>query len=268
MSEGLASLSSALTCYRSPSQPVIGIASFCNISLGYGLLALASSYQLAAVELDFRMADSAADSPFSPTKEEQKAAISEAAEADAHSLLLAKPLDFEALVQSILRPEQTYDPQALVRKLPTPTKPLQSTSPDLLRVLGEITSLVQGRAQAIRAASQAVENRLDLEVQEFRRQLKLLNDCSSRISDLRRSETRARAERLMESQTVLGERLDKVLVAMAAEYRPQIGEVERKWFDELERLRIRVKGGGSQRGKALSSRTQVVSSRKPMPVNI
>jgi nucleoporin NUP82 len=228
---------------------------FCNITLGYGLLALASSHQLAAIELDFRMTESATDQPASPELSLKEPSAED--ERDAYSLLLAKPVDFPQLISSIRQPGN-YDPRDLIRKLPEYKKPLQTVSPDHLRVLGEITSQVQARTRAIRAASQAIENRIDLELQELQRQLKLLKDCSTRITQLRKSTTRERTERMLDTQGVLGERLDKVSVAMWEEYRPQIGEAERKWFDELDRLKSRVRGGGNQHGKGLAGREQLV----------
>lgn len=229
---------------------------FCNITLGYGLLALASSYQLAAVEMDFRVPDSGTDFVQSPAKSFKDSLTEE--KRDTQNLLLASPLDIDKLIAST-QTSRDFEPRALIRKLPDYSKPIQRVSPDHLRVLGEIISQIHARTQAVRAASQAIENRLDLENQELQRQIRPVKECSSAIAELRKSQTKMRAQEMMEKQGKLGERLDKVLVAMSAEYRPQIGEVERKWFDELERLKARIRGAGALRGKGLAGRAHVVS---------
>lgn len=234
----------------------MGAVAFCNITLGYGLLALASTHQLAAVELEFRVPEAPSLSAQSLVRS-LKGAVAEE-ERDIQSLLLASPLDIDELITSIRRSKDT-DYHAHIRKLPEHMNPLQTISASHLRVLGEVTSQIQARIQAIRAASQAIENRLDLEVQEFQRQLQLLKDCSNRTSELKQSQTKARAQEMVETQGRLAERLDKVLTAMSAEYRPQIGEMEKKWFDELERLRARIRGGGTQRAKGLAGRVNLVS---------
>ena len=242
-------------CSRSPMKPIIGVATFCNIALGYGMIALASSHQLAAVEMDFRIANSATELPLSPVKVAKELTIEE--ERHGQSLLLAKPLDIGRLVTSIRHPGD-YNPRALARKHSEHSKPIQTVSPGHLRVLGEMTSQVQARTQAIRAASQAIESRLDLQVREFQRQLRLVKECSSRIAELKNGSMRIHAEKLLDDQSQLGDRLDRVLVAMSGEYKPQIGEAERRWFDELERLKARIRGGGPGRGKGLVGRVHVV----------
>jgi nucleoporin NUP82 len=240
----------------SPSKPIQGIVTFCDIPLEYGLLALASSNQLAAVELDYRVTDidpSHVSTPDDAPSSQPKA------ESDPHSLL-AKPLDIDRLLKDIRQPSQPYQPRALLNQTLNKSQPLTSITAEHLRTLGQVASQLHTRIEAVRLASQAVEHRLDLQLSEFKRQIALLTECRSRIKALQDRVPLKRAETLLVNQMELADRLDRVLSSMTEEYRPKVGEVERKWFGELERLSQRVKGGGQvKRGKALIHRAQVVS---------
>lgn len=217
---------------------------FCNITLGYGLLALASSGQLAAVEMDVRVPDrglsSAPEAPAAP-------------DADSQSLL-SKPFD-------VALPASTINPKAVVRKAADSHKPLESITPAHLRALGEAASQVRARADAIASASARVEARLDLQVAEYARQLSVLRRAAASVASLRAAGARnaQRAERVLATQAALGNRLDGVLTALMAEHRPQIGTVERRWFDELERVRTRVHGARGSPG--LAARAQVLKEQ-------
>lgn len=197
--------------------------------------------------MDFRVPDRATTPPVAPTKEEDN---------DAQSLL-SKPFPVTAL--------KTVDASAAIRKLPDGRKTIEAIGPDHLRALATASTEIRARAESLRVASALVERRLDLQVAEYSRQLKLLREAAATTDDIRTraKSTAERAESMAAAQTTLVERLDSVLNAMLAEYRPQIGEVERKWFDELERVRQRVAGarrmpGLAHRAKILQEQLDVV----------
>nr|XP_019043367.1 hypothetical protein I302_07943 [Kwoniella bestiolae CBS 10118]OCF22297.1 hypothetical protein I302_07943 [Kwoniella bestiolae CBS 10118] len=225
----------------SPVKPIVGMINFCNITLGYGLVALASSGQAAFVELDLRVADPTSIIPHPSTSTEEEG---KSDEPDAQSLLLVKPLDFEKIINSIRTPTTPYNPtQILKRKIPDSSKPITTITPDHLRVLGEISTQVRQRTQAIRSGSQNIENRLDLQVRELQRQIKLLKESQAKISTLKKNSAISRAEELLEKQESLGEKLDGLVGRLTEEFKPELGEQEKKWFEELDRLRVRVRGG-------------------------
>ncbi|WVQ96138.1 hypothetical protein IAU59_003240 [Kwoniella sp. CBS 9459] len=246
----------------SPVRPIVGAINFCNITLGYGLAALASTGQLACVEMDLHIADSSAILP-PPSAQQSVQSIESPDAPDSRSLLLAKPLDIDKLINSIRQPSTPYNPYAILKRVPDAGKPTTTITPEHLRALGEISSQVQNRAQAIRPASETIEKRLDLEVQELQRQIRLLRECQSKVQALKNHEAIARAESLLENQDKLAKRLDEVLRDMTEGFRPEIGDSERKWFDELERLRTRIRGGGGvvSKGKALATKAQVLKEQ-------
>ncbi|KAL1408218.1 hypothetical protein Q8F55_005024 [Vanrija albida] len=242
-----------------PSRPIVGTVTFCNITLGYGILGLASSGQLATVELDFRVQDRGDGAPPAEVVDEPTPADVP----DAQSLLV-KPFDTKAIIASVRSPAQPFNPRAAVRKLPDSGKQLATIGPDHLRALADASSQVRAQAEAVRTASAAVERRVDLQVAEFARQLSVLRDAAARAKAARDTATASaeRYEQMVVEQVALADRLDAILSAMLAEYRPQIGQVERKWFDELDRLRQRVNGGAAvRRNQTLLHRAQVLKEQ-------
>jgi nucleoporin NUP82 len=221
---------------RSPGQAIVGSASFCNIALGYGILALTAENQLASTELDFRSVDRLSSSllgsktldvPADPT-------------ADSRSLL-SKPLDITALINSITSPSD-YDPRGPLRSRSDSRKPLNEINASQLKLLGDITSQIRRRTKAIRAASQTIENRLDLQVKEYQRQLKLLKSTRSDMKEVAsREDSSDRIERITKHQRSLADRLDKVVtVAMANHKGPDLSESERKYLKELDQSRRHI----------------------------
>lgn len=223
------------------SNPVVGCVTFCNITLGYGLVAVSSSGQIAAVEMDFRDPDRELPPP--PTPEQV---------ADVQSILSAP------FPSTTLKPA---DASSAIRKLPDGRKALQTIGAEHLRALATASSEIRARAESVRAASKALEHRLDSQVAEYDRQLDLVRDAAAAIPELRSrtGSTEERTRTMAAAQTVLVERLDAVLNALLAEYRPQIGEVERKWFDELERIQQRVQG--AKRVPGMGHRAQVLKEQ-------
>lgn len=226
----------------------MGSVTFCNITLGYGLLALATTGQLAAVEMDFRVQDRG----LPPPQEDP------VPDTDSRSLL-TKPFDYDALLAPIRSPSTPFNPMGAVRKVRGSAKPIESIGPEHLRALADASSQVSARAQAVRNGSALTERRVDLAITESARQLKSLRDASAGITSVRdRAAANAvRASAMAETQSSISDRLDVVLNTLLSEYRPQIGDVERKWFDELERLRARVQGAG-KRPQGMQHKAQVL----------
>jgi nucleoporin NUP82 len=235
-------------------RPFEGLTPFCNVFLGYGLLALTASNQLASVDLDFRLGHAVNGTDTIVQSSQAQSGP------DRASLLLNQPFDYNKTLSSIRSTQASV--KTTLKKVPMSSSPISIISPEHLRVIGEIIAQLQSRISAIRAASQAIEHRLDLQVQEFQRQLKLLKDCSGSINSLKSSSTLDSAEKLLETQDQLSARLDGILGALSAEHRPQITEAEKRWFGELEKLRSRVNGGGGfglLRTRGLMNQARLVS---------
>jgi nucleoporin NUP82 len=238
---------------RSQAQAVIGSAAFCNISLGYGILALTASQQLASSELDFRanehtiaaIAPKTNDPSTQPSSDERS--------------FLAKQPDISTLIDGTISYTKYTPPN--IRGNKDLRGPVENITAAHLKLLGEVTVDIRKRTEAIRAASQKVENRLDLQVREYQRQIKLLKSARGEMKGLSGDDGSERVSAIASKQRELGERLDRVLSsAMASHKGPDVSESERKWFDELEKLHGKV---GS-----LSTRFSQVSNPSPPPLII
>jgi len=226
---------------------MIGTAVFCNIAFGYGIAALASTYQLATVELDFRISDAdlVVEAP-SPEAEVREAK-------ESGSLLSTNPLSFDDLLSGIRA--KTVDARSSARAISI--TPITTVSGQTLRQIAEVISKLQAWTQQIRAASQALENHLDLCAKEFQRQIRVMKQCQGGYERIRDNKNQVRVAKLLEKQGHMAGRLDKVLAALGGHYRPEVGEVERKWFQEIERMRETV--GSAGRGEGLAGRADAVS---------
>jgi nucleoporin NUP82 len=218
---------------RSQAQAVIGSAAFCNISLGYGILALTASQQLASSELDFR-ANEHTIAAIVPKNNDSSAQPS----SDERSFLAKQP-DISTLIDGTISYTKYTPPN--IRGNKDLRGPVENITAAHLKLLGEVTVDIRKRTEAIRAASQKVENRLDLQVREYQRQIKLLKSTRGEMKGLSRDDGSERVAAIATKQRELGERLDRVLSsAMASHKGPDVSESERKWFDELEKLHGKV----------------------------
>jgi nucleoporin NUP82 len=92
--------------------------------------------------------------------------------------------------------------------------------------------------------------------------LTLLKDSTKKIDGLRDDKTVVRAQVLLDKQADLAERLDKVLGTLRAEHRPDLSEVERKWFAELDGMKRKVEGGlGSTGLRDRTAQVRLINSR-------
>lgn len=226
------------------------------MTVGYGLLALDSSNCLATIDLDYRGVDEA-DTPTVREREEVPASV----EKDDSSLITNQPLDIDNLLASI-RPSPAFtSSRAALQKIST-NKPLTTITPAHLRGVGDLISALQTRIEAVRRASQAIETHLDLQAREFQRQLQLLQQTSHQLREVKEHFAVSRAEEMMREQEKLAGRMESVLGGLVGRYRPPVGEVEREWFDELEGIKVKVRGGkgfGLSRGGGLKAQAEEVS---------
>lgn len=221
----------------SANQSIIGSAGFCNISFGYGLLALTAQNQLASTELDFR-----AVGPSMPMTSQQKPDAEVPASLDNRSLL-SKALDITALISDITQPKE-YNPHALVRSRPDSRRQLTEINASQLKLLGDITSQIRKRTEAIRAASQTIEHRLDLQVKEYQRQLRVLKSARSEMKQVTGAKSsEERVDKIASRQRSLADRLDKVVGrAMASHSGPDLSDSERKYLQELQKMKDNMAG--------------------------
>ncbi|ORY34904.1 hypothetical protein BCR39DRAFT_515491 [Naematelia encephala] len=231
------------------SNPIVGFTVLSNITLGYSLLALSGSHQLAAVELEYRVAELSDTNP-----DGDKHSAKPISDKETRSLLLTSPLDYGKTLCELS--------EINIKQVGGITRaPLQSVCVEVLKTFGTIHNHLQSCVRRVLEISGVIEQRLDLEIQEYQRQIRVLKECQVKIAGMKEPARLGRVEALLEEQASLSDRLDRVVTALAGEYRPQLGEVEKKWFEELERLKMRIRGGALSRGKGMSGKVQLLKEQ-------
>jgi nucleoporin NUP82 len=235
----------------SPINSISGLQVVSKLTLGYALIALSSANQVAVVELDYRAA-----SRVQPTQESLN---NVKLEESSKSLLSQQPLEYDAVISSLHIDTTGFKSKS--RGI-SGGAPMETLSTVQLRSSAEMITSLQQRTRAIRKASQEVERRLDICVKEYERQLTLLKDSTKKIDGLKDDKTVVRAQVLLDKQAELAERLDKVLGTLRAEHRPDLSEVERKWFAELDGMKRKVEGGlGSTGLRDHIAQVRLINSR-------
>lgn len=232
-----------------PNTPIVGMFGFCNITFGYGIVVLASTGQVAYMELDIRFGDRLALLPSST-----RAASGFRTELKDTQSLLDNTFEVDSLVSSV-----KTGTKASRRQIPDYNMPLTVINSDHLSALQDVSSHVHAQAQRIRTASQAVENRLDLQVEELQRHARLMAECRQEVASLQKSETLGRIESLIRRQEGIQKRVEKMLGDMALEYKPHVGDGERKWFKELQEMEMKLNGDSGEAKEALTDKVQSVS---------
>jgi nucleoporin NUP82 len=240
---------------------MVGLISFTSTVLGYGLIALASTGQVAAIELG---------DPYEvPVDESEHASIlirSDTASAeDTHCLLLANTFDFPKALDALKPPSELPTARSALDKLPTARKPVTSISSETTRAIITHISALHHYIQAIRTESMALERHLDLQVKEYQRQLHSLKLSSERVKELQERQIDKRVAKLAAQQEALGKRTERVMKSMQEDLKPKAGPKEKRWFKELSDLEGKVKGKsgfGMVREVPLEQRVRVVS---PVP---
>ena len=222
------------------SKHVVGASVLCNISLGYAVLALASSGQLAALELDFHSTALAVTTQFDANTLIEKVAEDE--EEDPASLLLSSAFAVDALISDVRVQLARLSPTAVRSMIPKPKVQLQEISANDLKTIGALVALVQEVIQAVKSASEEVEHRLYVQLKEYQRHIRLVKDVVSTVDSLKASST-SRVESLLEKQVTMEGRLDDVVGRLVSGKGDQLSEKEKQWMEELERLRSRVREG-------------------------
>lgn len=135
-------------------------------------------------------------------------------------------------------------------------------TPDTLRYLGTTVERVTGQIREILLAAKATDMHVQLQRTEFARQQAKAKELVERVERLRgeRQEiTKAKLESVRDGQKALMTRIDRILGAMMRNASPEVSEHERRWFEELRRMKDEVVGRGRYDHDSLAARTSLVS---------
>lgn len=184
------------------------------------------------------------------------------------------PLDGAPPDPSLLSPEPFKPAEILSRPLGLPSNArlaIGSTgsqeefllTPESLRYFARTVSTFSNQINEILIANRAAERRADLQIQDFLRQQKMcqhLMELMAKLKGPRFTGALARVENIRQKQKTLAARSDRILQALVEKASPELSEHEKKWFDELKRMKEEVAGVGRYDEGSLAARSKMVSA--------
>ncbi|EKM59400.1 uncharacterized protein PHACADRAFT_114086 [Phanerochaete carnosa HHB-10118-sp] len=244
------------------SNPVVGVAIPSDVYLTYSIFILTSAMR--TVVLPLTLESDPIANELSPSSVNGASDL----KSSAAFLAIEGPPAYVPLINEPFRA-----PSILTRPNGLPGNPLLATpppngansanvlTPEILRYLGKRVERFTGQIRDTLLAARTMEGHVQLQKTEFQRQQQKALEVLDRIEKLRgerQEATRTRLEQVGNSQKELMSRVDRVLTAMMRNASPEVSEHERKWFEELKRMRDEVVGRGKYDQDSLIARTNTL----------
>lgn len=174
---------------------------------------------------------------------------------------------------SLLTEEPFTPPAILSRRSGLPSNPRLAIgssgtkeefklTPDSLRYLGKVVTDLANQMHEVLLANHAVSLRSDLQKSEFQHQQGRCGEMMAMMEQLkgpRYANLTERVQRIRDSQKALSARQDRILQNLVQQASPELSEHEKKWFDELKRMKEEVAGAGRYDEGSLAARARLVS---------
>lgn len=219
---------------------ICGFSIITDLYLCYSFLALAQSGSLVTLELALRVKDYEGIEDADRSKSKDALTLEEATVPPAYTSLLGDGPAFTPPA-----PFKTF------QGLPSQPKIASQVSKDELRVtphtLRTLATTVQGLREQMRdivRGGNTVQSRLELQMEEFKRQLQKLSDVQQRIERQSSSEGRAnldaRLKKVFARQEDIVRRSDRLLQRLLDHHSPELSIYEQRWLQELQRLQAQV----------------------------
>lgn len=267
---------------------VVFLGVFNDVYLGYGILILTADHQLVPIELSLRtndkvlsilpkagssagvgtnlLASSTSSSLVAAGKgQDPQSTLPKAYTAFAESSTFTLPPLLSRPASQV--PATRFSTPASARSVRVTEggsdgKPSIQLTIEMLKFIGQTVEKLDGSIKDLIRAGNTVQERLELHQRELPRQLEKLQDIDSKVAekdDLFGSQYSARVESVKEAQRELERRADRILQKLIDNSQPELSGHERRWMEELDRVKEAVQGGSStglSAGKSLQSRVE------------
>lgn len=245
---------------RASSNPVVGVAIPSDVYLTYSIFVLTSAMRTVVLPLTLESESAVREELSSSTSAAKELGSSTRPSADGPPLYV--PLITEPFPESAFaRPNGLPANPKLATPSPSGAN-ANALTPESLRYLGSKAERFRAQISDVMVTVGTMSARMQLQQQEFRRQQDKAREALDRIKNLRndrQAATKARLEQVRDSQKALMSRVDRILKAMMHNASPELSEHERKWFEELRRMRDEVVGRGRYDQDSLTARTNHLS---------
>ncbi|KAH6915231.1 hypothetical protein BKA70DRAFT_570030 [Coprinopsis sp. MPI-PUGE-AT-0042] len=252
---------------RRCSNPVVAVAIPNDVYLTYSIFILTSVMRLTVFPLNLHADSPPAPSPPTLSKETPAEPIPEDRRLQSPWL---KPADGPPSYVSLLT-ESPYKVPAILKPSGLPALPKLSLppstssefmlTPDTLRYIGKTIEQISGQIQELYIAQRAAEARASLQKNEQARQANKCREMQNTLGKLKEKGTAKTEERLKqveETQKGIMKRLDRMLQSLMEKASPELSEHEKKWFEELKRMKVEILGQGRYDEGSLATRVKAL----------
>ncbi|KIY73757.1 hypothetical protein CYLTODRAFT_193304 [Cylindrobasidium torrendii FP15055 ss-10] len=255
---------------RQCSNPVIAVTLPDNVYISYSILVLTSAMRVVPLTLNLRT-EASSLAPISTPGAAYPATPEPTGSASTPSTIIKqkwlKPVDgpkpYVSLISEPFKIPAVLSRHGLpsneVLALPKPSNPSQPfmLTPETLRYLATVVTKLQSQIRDVELGSEETMNRMRLQRGEMARLCDKARELQGRVDALRnkkRQETEERVKNIREGHAALMAKANRTLQSMIDNASPELSEEEKKWFDELKRIKRDVEGASKHDELALGNR--------------
>ncbi|KTW28403.1 hypothetical protein T552_01665 [Pneumocystis carinii B80] len=125
-------------------------------------------------------------------------------------------------------------------------------SQEFLRFLGKVTLETRKNTEKLHNLVVSMYRRLELQGREFMRQLEKLYVLKNKVDSIVSKNSSERLKDAINNQKNLQKRADQILQKLIKSHSPTLSDNEKKWFDELKRIKMKTYGSRGFNEKILS----------------
>ncbi|QSL65684.1 hypothetical protein MERGE_002997 [Pneumocystis wakefieldiae] len=126
--------------------------------------------------------------------------------------------------------------------IPNEFKDRLVVSQEFLRFLGKVALETRKKTEKLHSLVVSMYRRLELQGREFIRQLEKLYILKNKIDSIVSKNSSERLKDAINNQKNLQKRADKILQKLIKSHSPTLSDNEKKWFDELKRIKMKTYG--------------------------
>lgn len=248
------------------TDPIFGVALPSDIYLSYCVVALTRSLVPYTIELSFRLGQ--AEKAEEDVKQDPELSLPEAIleavpdlQTKDSSLISLLSKDPYIPPPAVSLPESIEAVKKLGRPVTANMKKNLVITPELLREFATIVQRFQSHIRDTYLAINGFQDRMILQDQEFHRQQAKYTEILERIKKFKEEDNiklKQRFERCLADQKRLLARSDKILQKTMDATSPTLSEQEKRWFAELNRMKMEVIGETNYDSSSLRARTDTV----------
>ncbi|KAG5519929.1 hypothetical protein PMAC_000206 [Pneumocystis sp. 'macacae'] len=137
-------------------------------------------------------------------------------------------------------------------------------SQESLRFLGKVALETRKNSEKLHNLIVSMYRRLELQGQEFTRQLEKLYTLKDKIDIITSKSSSERLKNAIDNQKILQKRADQILQKLIKSHSPTLSDYEKKWFNELKRIKMKTYGnkGFNEKIQLLSKQFELIKSKK------